>query len=63
MKKLARILLLLANLLALANLAHAGIGAPEDLLNRARRGLTQSAGGNKQRAIVKNHKTVAICVG
>ncbi len=61
MNAVAKILLLLANLLALMNLAQAGVGTPEDLLSRTCRGLTQSAGGKRQ-TILKHHGTVAICV-
>ena len=60
MNTVARILLLLANLLALANLAQAGVGTPADLFSRECRGLTQSAGGSKRQAITKNQKAVAI---
>jgi hypothetical protein len=63
MNTVAKTLLLLANLLALVNLAQAGVGTPEDLLSRARRGLTQSAGGSKRQTILKHDGTKEICVG
>jgi hypothetical protein len=60
MNTVGNILLTLANLLALVNLAQAGIGTPEDLLSRAQRGLTQSAGSSKRQSVSKGHKSVVI---
>ena len=63
MNAFAKILLLLVSLLSLANMAMPVHGTQEDQLNRVRRGLMQSAGGGKRRAVTKSHKTLAICVG
>ena len=63
MNTVAKILLILVSLLSLVNMALPVQGTPEDQLNRVRRGLMQSAGGNKRQAITKDQKTVAICLG